>query len=63
MAPELTVVPKVSTAQATSDTTASRSESDMGTPGVIRLTVPDRSPILHRSGRWRGATLLSQQVR
>ena len=34
MAPELTVVPKVSTAQATSETTASRSVSDMPTSWV-----------------------------
>jgi hypothetical protein len=63
MAPELTVVPKVSTAQATSEATASRNVGNMQPSGVVRLTVPDRSPILHLSGRQRGATLLSQQVR
>ena len=45
-------VPKVSTAQATRETSASRSVSDMrSTSMVSRLTVLERSPILHPSGR------------
>ncbi len=51
MAPELTVVPNVSTAQATSETAASRNVGDMQTSWVVRLTMPDRSRILHPSGR------------
>jgi hypothetical protein len=62
MAPLFMFVPKVTTAQAVRETSAIRSVGAIATSWV-RLTVLGRSPILHPSGRQRGATLLSQQVR